>query len=771
MITGSGMPKVIHTMYGLWDDHEPGIAERFILGGWVRRNPGWTVVLWRRHHLESLLTDGYPQYMGLYRSFPRGAQKADFLRYLLVFHWGGAYADLDLYCRGPIGNSLGDREALFHTETTLTSEESLRHGRQYTIRCGTPEKRQRIANYFFAARPGHVILQKLLSLIERRAQNVPREDYDVLYITGPDAMTEAVLSSEDDGIRVLSEAEGKGMALHLCHGAWRDNRDIAGPKDGSIWARMVPVSKGRLRRLMKLLNFRPRGRLVELFKGLLEFLESSLENSVPGCLGRACVSLDCRESTRAIVQEIFSRIGYTNRFLMEIGQDQISRDLLLRDGWSGVFVGPYGPFLEMAQDFFGPSISCVESSLKAEPLELTLSGADLPQECDLLVLYLGGAEYEVWRAFQVSSPRVVCVFYNAGYLPWSDYRCEREPDSQWDGSCDFSASLKTLQRLARQKGYRLVACNRMGLCAFFVRVDLVDDKFALPGNTYFHYRCPKHRWGSFGYPSQNRNSNFRLYQRRMGRPPTLRPGTLDAYIWNEVPREYATLPVTFCDDDVVMDLGVHVGAFSAWAALRGAPRVVGFEAARQNFEIASRNLKGLEACEIHHAAVWKSEGPWPAELLLLPSPDAANTGGNQICSDGVENGEPAGAYYLPKQTAPVLALDTVLAGLPRVRFMKIDIEGSEFPVLTTSKQLNKVFEIAGEYHTGASKRVEDTGEPQSMEKLAIALVEQGFWVIWRPLQDDLGLFFASRERSLLRRLQRCWAFGPWFGELGLFEAG
>lgn len=512
----SGIPKLIHTMYGLWDDSAPGLAERFILGGWVRRNPDWTVVLWRRAELESFLESDYPQYFELYTSFTRGVQKADLLRYLLVFHYGGVYCDLDLYCSLPLAGSVDGCEALFHTEAVLTTEQSVNHGRKYLIRQGVPEKEQRIANYFFAATPGHPVLERVLELVVERAGVNPSEDYDVLYITGPDVVTEAVLGHPREHLRILSLGEGNQMVQHLHLGTWRDEKDrIKATLLGRVSGRLDQIASGRL------------GRFV-----------------------------------------------------------------------------PFGR--------------------------------------------------------------------------------------------------------RRKEG-----------------------------------------------------SNLQFYRNRMGRLPHLRAGSFDSCIWNEVPREYSTLPSSFRPDDVVLDLGVHVGAFSAWAALRGAPRVIGFEASRKNFDIARLNLRDLKACELHHAAVWRSDEKQSTELVLVSSTNPENTGGNSLV--GRVHGS-----HLPAEVAPALALDDVLSNLSGVRFLKVDIEGSEFPVLATSKQLHKVFEIVGEYHTGDSYRMEDDDFPLTMEWLAAELFRQGFWVIWRPADDSLGLFFASREKSLFGRLQRCFAFGYWARERGLF---
>ncbi|MCA9779776.1 MAG: hypothetical protein KC800_23770, partial [Candidatus Eremiobacteraeota bacterium] len=171
------------------------------------------------------LAEHYPQHLPVYGAFPRGAQKADFLRYLLVHHYGGAYCDLDLFCGSSLSGILGDAQAVFVTEKMLSEEAARERGKRHPIRRGEAEQQQRIANYFFAARPGHDIFEGLIELIVQRAQEVPREDYDVIYITGPDAMTEAVLSFRDTGTRILSLAEGSRLASHLCRGSWRAGKD------------------------------------------------------------------------------------------------------------------------------------------------------------------------------------------------------------------------------------------------------------------------------------------------------------------------------------------------------------------------------------------------------------------------------------------------------------------------------------------------------------------------------------------------------------------
>lgn len=82
--------------------------------------------------------------------------------------------------------------------------------------------------------------------------------------------------------------------------------------------------------------------------------------------------------------------------------------------------------------------------------------------------------------------------YNASYgphLPWV-MRCN--PTHMWPGTNYFGASLKALERLGRRKGYSLVGCNFVGVNAFFVRDDLVADKFYEPFDAETHWEPPRY---------------------------------------------------------------------------------------------------------------------------------------------------------------------------------------------------------------------------------------------------------------------------------------
>jgi len=222
----------------------------------------------------------------------------------------------------------------------------------------------------------------------------------------------------------------------------------------------------------------------------------------------------------------------------------------------------------------------------------------------------------------------------------------------------------------------------------------------------------------------------------------------DIHIIHEVAvhNEYR-LPERFARGDVVIDIGAHIGSFSYAALRRGCREVHSFEADRRNFECASQNLKLFGArARVHHMAVWRSDRS--GDMLRASSYHEGNSGGvNVFVSESGERLESA-------------ALDDILRqvtrnGRRRVRLLKIDCEGSEYPILLTSKSLRLIDAMCGEFHEmndGVYSRypVPEVARVGGREKYVIGDLVQclegaGFRVEWqRKGESSVGLFFATR---------------------------
>jgi Methyltransferase FkbM domain len=231
----------------------------------------------------------------------------------------------------------------------------------------------------------------------------------------------------------------------------------------------------------------------------------------------------------------------------------------------------------------------------------------------------------------------------------------------------------------------------------------------------------------------------------------MRPDTLDRFIYEQVvERNEYCLPDRFEPADVVVDLGVHIGAFAHAALMRGCGHVYGVEADRENLRLATENLRGYidgGAVALTYGAAWRSD-PNDDELAFQGYPSygpMVNTGGGRVLP--VRNGEP-----LPKVNFDAFILGATRDGEHRVRFLKVDCEGSEWPILLTSKRLDLVDEIAGEFHEGEEDGMDSNEEysGSTCEDLGETLGKQGFDVTFHPYPFQvhffrrIGLFFAKK---------------------------
>jgi FkbM family methyltransferase len=260
-------------------------------------------------------------------------------------------------------------------------------------------------------------------------------------------------------------------------------------------------------------------------------------------------------------------------------------------------------------------------------------------------------------------------------------------------------------------------------------------------------------WKLFGlYPAFERfNEQMATMRVAMEVPPLFhfRSDTDDLGIFHHIViRNGYELPDSFHPNDIILDIGAHIGAFCYAVLRRGCRKVYAFEADRGNYDAAAANLRSFgDQVRLCHCAVWRSDRK--GDQLFGDAASGYNTGGGSLLFN--ENG----------QRMEVLAFDDILRditrnGRQRVRLLKIDCEGSEFPILMTSSLLHLIDEIRGEYHEindGVRNCVPIPAiakvagiERFTMPVLADALERAGFSVrSTRSGGQPLGNFVATRR--------------------------
>lgn len=213
-----------------------------------------------------------------------------------------------------------------------------------------------------------------------------------------------------------------------------------------------------------------------------------------------------------ILLYIFSLIGATDKKLVDIGcgnvQNSNTSNLIINHGWSGLLIDGNEKAVEATRAFYSrcPDTSQVPPTVcsafvTAENVNDIIAKHGFQGEVDLLSLDLDGVDYWILKALRCTTPRVLVVEYQdiigpdrALTVPYrpdfklSDYKVnELHPDYA-------GASLPAFVKLTRERGYRLVGCNKYGYNAFFVRSGIGED--CLPEVS--PASCLAHPWNIFG---------------------------------------------------------------------------------------------------------------------------------------------------------------------------------------------------------------------------------------------------------------------------------
>ncbi len=200
-----------------------------------------------------------------------------------------------------------------------------------------------------------------------------------------------------------------------------------------------------------------------------------------------------------IIEEIFNRIGVSNKKFIEIGvQDglECNTTYLLNQGWNGMWIEQdikqCNKILKTFDFLINKKLKLINKTANFSNINnIIKENWDLKQEVDLLSIDIGLNTFHVLNEIDIIKPRVIVTEYNSKYGPKTMWKVKRSENEDWDGSDYFGASLKSFELMMEKKDYLLIGCNITGVNAFFLRKDLVNDKFLDNFTSEFHYENQK----------------------------------------------------------------------------------------------------------------------------------------------------------------------------------------------------------------------------------------------------------------------------------------
>lgn len=174
------IPRIIHQ---IWLSSE--VPEEFakLSRSFSRMMPDWEHRIWNDELAIDLVGTRFPEYLESYLSLESPVARSDLLRYMIMFEYGGMYADMDCECKRGLDFIAEDDELIVCKEVET---KSVRVMNMYPT-----DISPMYCTWAFLSRPQHPALKAVLEHIE---QNIGKRhsDHPILNFvkrTGPHAFT------------------------------------------------------------------------------------------------------------------------------------------------------------------------------------------------------------------------------------------------------------------------------------------------------------------------------------------------------------------------------------------------------------------------------------------------------------------------------------------------------------------------------------------------------------------------------------------------------
>lgn len=167
------IPTIIHQT---WKTHQVPEQFRSFVDSWKSKHPDFAFRLWSDEDNLNLIKTEYPDLLDLYLNMSSPIMRCDLARYVILYHHGGYYIDLDVQCFKHLSCL-----PIAETHELVLTEEHPVHGEEY-------KKKRIVTNWFFAAVPKCESLLKIIREVQRSIARFPDVNQP-LQLTGPFMMT------------------------------------------------------------------------------------------------------------------------------------------------------------------------------------------------------------------------------------------------------------------------------------------------------------------------------------------------------------------------------------------------------------------------------------------------------------------------------------------------------------------------------------------------------------------------------------------------------
>ncbi len=175
-----------------------------------------------------------------------------------------------------------------------------------------------------------------------------------------------------------------------------------------------------------------------------------------------------------VIEKIFEMIEPTTRFAVEFGAaDGVflsnTLNLIVNHGWSALLIEGLPRYAELLRKNYKqlPRVKTLEAWVYPGNIEILFEENGVPEDFDFLVIDIDSNDYYVWKVIENFRPKVVQIEINPYFPPPQLMVIDFHPMNFWDETDYFGASIESMIRLGKKKGYEPIY-NTGGFNLFFV---------------------------------------------------------------------------------------------------------------------------------------------------------------------------------------------------------------------------------------------------------------------------------------------------------------
>lgn len=222
------IPKNIIQVWKTWSSKTPAMFSSNV-ELLKKKNPSYKYMFFKDEMIDEFFTENYPEYYETYQNLPLNIQKVDFCRYVLLYHYGGFYFDLDIKMLHPLDNSLLTNECVFPVDEIIDPE-TCKGDVRFNTYCDKIDIL--LGQYGFGCCKKSPFMKQLIDAIHNNLDNniktykrTKNREYFVYQTTGPDFVTKEYLKYKNKkSIKILTYAKRQHFGKYAIHeyiGTWK----------------------------------------------------------------------------------------------------------------------------------------------------------------------------------------------------------------------------------------------------------------------------------------------------------------------------------------------------------------------------------------------------------------------------------------------------------------------------------------------------------------------------------------------------------------------